>query len=347
MRKLQLFTHVMLAAAAAGGAVYGQAVISAKAGVIHYLEGDVTLTSDQVTKQIQARVGGRFTSMKEGDVLATADGRAEVLLSPGSFLRMGENAQIGLVSAKLSDTRVEIKEGVALIEVTEGVKDSPLTVLVKDAAITFTKMCLVRVDAASGVRVYRGEAQVMADGTPKILKDGREFTFGTTTVAKFDTKVGDSLYRWANKRAEYIAMANIASANSTRGVYDGSQYPMYGGWYYNAFYGMMTYIPGTGMYRSPWGFMYFSPGQIYRYFERYETPVAPVNSAVAGGGGMGGRSWNSDNGYYTTQSRSAGVSVPTSSMGGGAPAATAPAAPPARGADVGTARGGGSGSSGQ
>lgn len=346
MRKMQLFTHVVLTALAAGGAAYGQAVISAKAGVIHYLEGDVTLTSDQVTKAVQARVGGRFTSMKEGDVLATDEGRAEVLLSPGSFLRMGENSQIGLVSAKLSDTRVEIKEGVALIEVTEGVKDSPLTVLVKDTAITFTKMCLVRVDAASGVRVYRGEAQVMAGDTPRILKDGREFAFGAGTVAKFDTKVGDSLYRWANRRAEYIAMANIASANSTKSAYDGSQYPVYGGWFYNSFYGMMTYIPGTGMYRSPWGYMYFSPGQIYRYFERYEQPVAPVN-AFNGGGMNNGRSWNSDNGYYTTQTRSAGVSVPTSSMGGGAPAATAPAAPAARGADVGTARGGGSGSSGK
>ncbi len=123
---------------------------------------------------------------------------------------------------------------------------------------------------------------------------------------------------------------------------------MYGGWYYNAFYGMMTYIPGTGMYRSPFGFMYFSPGQIYRYFERYEQPSAPVNAFNGGGGMNNGRSWNSDNGYYTTQSRSAGVSVPTGSGGGGSPAATAPAAaPPARGADVGTARGGGSGSSGQ
>ena len=344
MRKLLILTQVVLAATVA----YGQAVISAKAGVIHYIEGDVTLTSDKVSKSVQARVGGRFTSMKDGDVLATADGRAEVLLSPGSFLRMGENAQVGLVSSKLADTRVEVKDGAVLIEVTEGVKDSPLTVLVNDAAVTFPKMCLVRVDAAKGIRVYRGEAQVMAGGTPRILKDGREWTFGATTVAKFDAKSGDSLYRWANRRAEYIAMANIASANSTRGIYDGSQYPMYGGWYYNAFYGMMTYIPGTGMYRSPFGFMYFSPGQIYRYFERYEQPSAPVNAFNGGGGMNNGRSWNSDNGYYTTQSRSAGVSVPTGSGGGGSPAATAPAAaPPARGADVGTARGGGSGSSGQ
>ena len=165
-------------------------------------------------------------------------------------------------------------------------------------------------------------------------------------VAKFDAKAGDPLYRWANRRAEYLAMANIASANMVRQNNTGYSFMNGGGWFYNPFFGMYTFLPaGNGMYRSPFGYMYYSPQRVNRYYQSFQQPVAPsINAGM--GGGQGNRTWNSDNGYYTTSSRSAGaVSMPANS--GGAPAASAPAAPAGRGADVGTGRGGGAGSSGK
>ncbi|MFN0101529.1 MAG: FecR domain-containing protein [Bryobacteraceae bacterium] len=346
MRITKVVICVTLTAVLGAVGAFGQSVISAKAGVVHYTEGEVTIGSGAAAAPVEMKTGGRYTELKDGQELSTGEGRVEILLNPGVFLRLGENSAIKMISTRLSDTRLELTRGVALVEVAEVSKDNAVTMLVKDAAVTFTKMGLVRMDVASGIRVYKGEAQVMAGGTPQILKEGREMQFGAgNLVAKFDAKAGDPLYRWANRRAEYIAMANIASANMARQNHGSSMYPTGGGWFYNPYYGMMTYLPmGNGMFRSPFGYFYYSPSRVQRYYQSFVQPTAPSVNAGYGGGGSN-RSWNSDNGYYTTQSRSAGaVSMP--SAGGGSPAASAPAAPAARGADVGTARGGGSGSRG-
>jgi hypothetical protein len=349
MRITQTVTIVTLMAACGAVSTFGQSVISAKAGVIHYTEGDVNIASGKVIEPMEARSGGKYTDLKEGQALGTAEGRAEILLNPGVFFRIGENSSVKMISSRLSDTRLDLTRGVALVEVAEVSKENAVTILVKDAAVTFSKMALVRLDVENGIKVFKGEAQVMTGGTPQILREGREMQFQAgNAVVKFDAKQGDPLYRWANRRAEYIAMANIASAKMARSSFNGmngSINPMQGGWFYNSFYGMMTYLPlGNGLYRSPFGYMYYTPQRVARYYSNYVQAQTPVGGGtMAAGGGSNGRAWNSDNGYYTTQSRSAGpVSMPAGG-GGGAPAAAASAPPAARGADAGTGRGGGSG----
>lgn len=351
MRITKAVPIVTVLAACSAISTFGQSVISAKAGVIHYTEGDVNIANGKTLEPVEARTGGKYTDLKEGQALGTSEGRVEMLLNPGVFFRMGENSSVKMISSRLSDTRLDLTRGVALVEVAEITKENTVTILVKDAAVTFSKMALVRLDAENGIKVYKGEAQVMTGGTPQILREGREMQFQAgNAVVKFDAKQGDPLYRWANRRAEYIAMANIASAKMARSSFNGSSgsmYPTSGGWFYNSFYGMMTYLPyGNGLYRSPFGYMYYSPQRVARYYSNYLQSQMPMGG---GGGTMAagpnnGRAWNSDNGYYTTQSRSAGpVSAMPAGGGGGAPAATAPAAPAARGADAGTARGGGAG----
>jgi len=352
MRITKIVASVTLAAAFGAVTAWSQSVISAKAGVVHYFEGEVTVGTGAAAAQVEAKFGGRYTELKDGQELATGEGRAEVLLNPGVFLRVGENSTIKMISSRLSDTRVELTRGIALVEVAEVSKDNSVTMLVKDTAITFSKMALVRMDVDTGIRVYKGEAQVMAGGTPQILKDGREMQFAAgAVIAKFDPKAGDSLYRWAGRRAEYLAMANIASAQMARKSYGstGYGYPGNGGWYYNSYYGMMTYLPGNGMYRSPFGFIYYSPNRVDRYYQSYQQAPPSVNSGFGGGAsGNSSRSWNSNNGYYETSSRSAGPVSVSSGNTGSAPAAAAPVDNGAgRGADVGTSRGGGSGSSGK
>jgi hypothetical protein len=348
MANTKFFTRIALTTVAAALGAYGQSVISAKAGVVHYTEGEVTIGSGETATPVEMKTGGRYTEVKEGQELFTADGRVEILLNPGVFLRLGENSAIKMISTRLSDTRLELTRGVALVEVAELSKDNAVTMLVKDAAVTFSKMGLVRMDTESGIRIYKGEAQVMANGTPQTLKEGREMQFDGYTVAKFDTKVGDPLYRWANRRAEYLAMANIASANMIRQNTGSMGYLSSSGWYYNPYFGMYTFLPGgNGMFRSPWGYTYYSPGRVARYYQSFQQPMAPSINAGGYGGGSN-RTWNSDNGYYTTSSRSAApVSMSAPSGGGGGAAVSAPAAPAGRGAESGTSRGGGAGSSGK
>ena len=59
----------------------------------------------------------QFGEVKEKMVLRTAEGRAEVLLPPGVFLRMGETASFRMISNRLIDTRIELLTGSAVVEI--------------------------------------------------------------------------------------------------------------------------------------------------------------------------------------------------------------------------------------
>src|SRR6516162_3070541 len=89
-----------MAFAAAG---YGQNVISAKAGLIQYAEGRVLLEGNPVEIKYS-----QFPQVKNDQVLKTEEGRAEVLLSHASFLRLGENSSFRMISDSLTDTRFEV-----------------------------------------------------------------------------------------------------------------------------------------------------------------------------------------------------------------------------------------------
>ena len=81
-----------------------QSVISTHSGLIHFFEGAVYLGDQPLESHL-----GRFPSVPQGGELRTAEGRAEVLLTPGVFLRMGERSAIRMVSNDLADTQVELE----------------------------------------------------------------------------------------------------------------------------------------------------------------------------------------------------------------------------------------------
>ena len=64
-------------------------LISAKAGAVNYVSGNVYL-ANKTTNRSRVLKGD---SIEAGDRVATGqDGRAEVLLNPGSFVRVAENS---------------------------------------------------------------------------------------------------------------------------------------------------------------------------------------------------------------------------------------------------------------
>src|ERR1700731_2321688 len=89
-----LVAAILLAipAAAAGSAV---------PGTLNDVEGQVAVAGQSVTSH---SVGSVQVEPKQ--VLETGQGRAEMLLTPGVFLRVGENSAGRLVSPGLADTRV-------------------------------------------------------------------------------------------------------------------------------------------------------------------------------------------------------------------------------------------------
>jgi hypothetical protein len=249
--------------------------------MIHYVEGRVMLEGQPVDVKF-----AEFPQVKDGQVLATEEGRAEVLLTPGAFLRLAENSAFKMESGKLSDTVLEIQSGSALFEIAELLADNSITVHFKDSTIELVKKGLYRFDAtANRMRVYDGEARVTSGQQTVTAKKGREIGFGTVVqTASFDTKSTDAFYRWASRRAENIAMANVSSAQSAAS--SGSYVSGYGSWAWNPWYGMFTYLPGRGYGYSPFGWMFYSPVTVYYVYYPQNGGFYGNNGYGAGGGGQ-------------------------------------------------------------
>src|SRR3974390_3449492 len=89
----------------------GESVIPAKAGVVHFFEGAVYVGAQPLEPH-----PGKFPSVPQGAELRTAEGRAEVLLTPGVFIRVGARSTIRMVSNQLSHPRVELLAGLPLCD---------------------------------------------------------------------------------------------------------------------------------------------------------------------------------------------------------------------------------------
>lgn len=325
----------------AGGAL-AQNLISAKAGVVHLAEGDVFLNGEAIHPKVT-----EFPSIKEGGLLRTGDGRAEVLLAPGGFLRMAEESEFRMVSTRLSDIRLDVTRGAVLIEVADLLQENNLTVTLRDSSVTLRKTGLYRFDVDAGsLRVYEGEAVAEVKGQRWVLKGSRGLvaSAGGWTTEKFDSETGDALYRWSKRRSSYLSMANVSSARTigSYGYYGGR---LGGGWIFNPWMGMMTFVPMYGTLYSPFGYAYYSPQTVYQVIY-YPYPT------YSGGGSRGSRpSAGFDNSIPSTQSPrgyDSGYSAPVVSSGSSS--ATAAPAPSRGGADAGgrgPSTGGGGGGGGR
>src|SRR5579871_2087525 len=75
-------------------------------GTVNYIEGQVS-----VNGQPLAASQNGSNALTAEQTISVGQGKAEVLLSPGSFLRLGNNSQVRMISPTLSDPRVEVLHG--------------------------------------------------------------------------------------------------------------------------------------------------------------------------------------------------------------------------------------------
>jgi len=274
-------------------------VVSAKSGVVNFTEGSVLMNGQAVESSIT-----KYPEMKENSVLTTEAGRAELLLTPGTVLRMGEDAGLKMISNRLIDTRVELQRGSAVVAAVQTAKDNNVTVVVDKGAVGLAKAGIYRFDAnPARLKVVHGEAMVEINGDTIPVSSGRMLVLdgSTTTVEKFNAEETDALDHWSKGRSELLAMANPSTA---KGLLSGGGYGYglgsYGCnpyWGYNSWYSMYTYVPCRGYFRDPYGFMYWSPVTVQRVYYR------PPTNWGNGGGGFGGFS-----GYPSTGVNSGGYS---------------------------------------
>ena len=132
-------------------AIPAAAASSAIPGTLNYVEGQVAVAGQTVTSHSVGSV-----QLEPNQVLETGQGRAEILLTPGVFLRVGDNSAVRLVSPGLADTRVEVLRGQAIVEVAELFKDNNLWVMMNGASTRLDKEGLYAFNAdfpaGSGLR---------------------------------------------------------------------------------------------------------------------------------------------------------------------------------------------------
>src|SRR5271170_3247139 len=95
-------------------------------GMLNYVEGQANIDGRPVTNQ---SVG--TADVREGRVLETGQGKAEILLTPGVFLRLGSNSAVRMVNPGLADTTVELLHGEAMVEATDVLHGNNIKVLNK------------------------------------------------------------------------------------------------------------------------------------------------------------------------------------------------------------------------
>lgn len=88
----------------------GQPPIAGRAGLIYYAEGDLRLNDRHLERFIP------MVRVRSGDRLRVVDGRAEVLLQPGNFLRMAEGSEFEMRSDALSHVDL-VFHGIAILDI--------------------------------------------------------------------------------------------------------------------------------------------------------------------------------------------------------------------------------------
>src|SRR5262249_44010585 len=241
-----------------------QYLTSTKAGFVNYTSGKVYIYrhDSEDGEKGRASLG---TQMREGDRLSTdASSYAEVLLNPGSYLRVNENAEIIAQSTDSAKVRFEFVRGSIIAEIGEMEKKSPIEIVTSHGSIFIAKNGLYRIDekgSSTLVSVRQGEIMIgtAADiAANKAAKYGRGKVVTLTVssnpeIAKIDKDASDGFDRWSFSRANALTAANVSALRRNR-----TYSAFAGGWIYDSFYNCYTFMPYRGIFYSPYGFSFFN-----------------------------------------------------------------------------------------
>ena len=264
MRK-QCFLVVLATLAAFAGTVNAQRaadkyLVSAQAGGVNSVNGSVTRVGIRTQQLIQGEAIGVGETVVTGE-----NGRLEVLMNPGSFIRVGPNSEFAFASVSLDDLRVSLNRGSAIFEVYATDKFQ-VKVTTPSGVVMLADSGVYRFDlddSGNGVlAVIKGKAAIA--GRTDFIKDGREVQIGTNTLAvKFDKKSkADELSIWSRDRSKELAKVSSSLAgsslnNTLLSSFAGGQFGLYnsfGLWVFDRSRSGYCFLPFGFGWRSPYGF---------------------------------------------------------------------------------------------
>jgi hypothetical protein len=259
-------------------------IISAKAGGINVVAGSVMVKRDGQESQLLTS----NDNLVSNDVVTTArGGRIEILLNPGSYVRLAENSEFVLVDNSLDNLLIRLNRGSAIIEATgaRGI-DLRIPVVTDQQRVTIRQGGIYRFDVSAGVTkvlIRKGRVELGEDPS-KVVKSGHKliFTGVTTDTAKLAGDEKDEFDEWSKTRGETLARANgrlstrsINEFRSLASLNEPSSLGQRGLWAWSPFANCYTFLPFYDGWTSPYGGYYSLLGNYPFFFPVTSRPQQP------------------------------------------------------------------------
>lgn len=268
--------------------VYRQAsqrhVISAKAGGVNAVSGQATVHGRGESEWQQLMV---TDDLNAGDRVRTeSDGRVEILLNPGSYLRVGGDSELELADNSLENLELRLLRGVAIVEATGGDGiELNINISTPHAKLAIVRQGLYRLSVMPSDnttelivrkgRVLLGSSQTKVKAGNKVIFNGANISVAKLTDQEKKKKNRDEMDVWSEDRGKSLALANrritdrmmTSAFSSWRGF--GWSFRSSGLWFYNPLSTCYTFLPFGYGWGSPYGnsyttSIYYHPRIYYR-----------------------------------------------------------------------------------
>ena len=282
MKNQSLMLRTLGAIAVLGSLIVAGQAQNRERRVISAIAGGVnTVTGQVLVKQVghAERLLTDQDNLNSGDEVTTAVGaRVEVLLNPGSYLRVGEGSQFEIADNSLNSLLVKLNRGTAIVEAM-GPDETRMQIGIQAGSARFTivKAGVYRINVQANlteVSVHKGRV-LTGDSVSQLVKGGNKIIFGKGSVltAKINKKDQDDLDVWSKDRANTLARANQKLSYHTLNEelfgfawnWGFSAANAYGLWTYSPFVHCYTFLPFYYGWSSPYGHFYGSYYNFYPY----------------------------------------------------------------------------------
>jgi len=254
----------------------------ARPGTVNYIEGAAFVDGQPVNDRNVGNI-----ALNPGDELTTGNGKAEILLTPGIFLRVDDQSAVKMISPDLAQTQVELEKGRAAVEVDQIFPQNMIQIIDGGVTTQLMKTGYYEFDANQPeALVFDGRAEVqLANGKWETVKGHHELALVADgphkkTVDFNSHPSHDDLYNWSRLRSQYLAEANNQIAGEY--AYESGFNP---GWYWDPYMWDYTYL-GWNPFYSPFGWGFYPWGGLYGGYGFY------------GGGFYGHRGFYGGHGHY-------------------------------------------------
>lgn len=173
---------------------FSQRVVNARAGMIYYAEGAITLDG----RNVRAAKDHRPPQIQDGQVVGSPRGHSEILLGPGAVLWTGTGAQVRFDNTSAEDVRLSLLSGSLMIEIKSASATNRLRVETGEHIGEIRQAGIYRFDRDPDcMRVFDGE--LLLDGSTLKAMRGQEWADGSART--FDRRETDEFFYWAAFRS--------------------------------------------------------------------------------------------------------------------------------------------------